>query len=75
MSPSPNFEFLKIHDPQLVRLGSLAERYFADDPNTCLIKIRQYGEVLAQLTAANIGLYTEPAEKQVELLRRLRDRD
>jgi type I restriction enzyme R subunit len=35
------------HDPQLVRLGGLAERYFKDDPNTCLIKLRQFGEVLA----------------------------
>ncbi|OUC13586.1 MAG: type I restriction-modification system endonuclease [Alkalinema sp. CACIAM 70d] len=72
--PSPNFEFLKIHDPQLVRLGSLAERYFFDDPNTCLIKLRQFGEVLAQLVAANVGLYADPEEKQVELLHRLRDR-
>ncbi|MGI0493140.1 type I restriction-modification system endonuclease [Alkalinema pantanalense CENA528] len=72
--PSPNFEFLKIHDPQLVRLGSLAERYFFDDPNTCLIKLRQFGEVLAQLVAANVGLYADPEEKQVDLLRRLRDR-
>jgi len=33
MPASPNFEFLQVHDPQLARLGSLAERYFADDPN------------------------------------------
>lgn len=71
--PSPNFEFLKVHDPQLVRLGSLAERYFADDPNTCLIKLRQFGEVLAQLVAANMGMYIDPDEQQVKLLRRLRD--
>jgi len=71
---SPNFAFLQPHDLQLVRLGSLAERYFADDPNTCLIKLRQFGEVLAQLIAAKVGLYGYPEEKQVELLRRLRDR-
>ncbi|UBF30506.1 type I restriction-modification system endonuclease (plasmid) [Kovacikia minuta CCNUW1] len=74
MPASPNFEFLRIHDPQLVRLGSLAERYFADDPNTCLIKLRQFGEVLAQLTAAKMGMYTDSSETQVVLLRRLRDR-
>jgi type I restriction enzyme R subunit len=74
MSASPNFEFLKVHDIQLVRLGSLAERYFADDPNTCLIKLRQFGEILAQLTAAKVGTYADPEEKQVELLQRLRDR-
>ena len=49
---SANFEFLGKHDAQLVRLGALAERYFKDDPNTCLIKLRQFGEVLAQLMAA-----------------------
>jgi type I restriction enzyme, R subunit len=32
---SANFEFLGMHDEQLVRLGGLAERYFKDDPNTC----------------------------------------
>jgi len=71
---SSNFAFLKAHDPQLVRLGALAERYFVDDPNTCLIKLRQFGELLAQMAAAHIGLYTSPDEKQVDLLRRLRDR-
>lgn len=37
---SLNFDFLKSHDGQLVRLGALAERYFQEDPNTCLIKLR-----------------------------------
>ena len=46
---SANFSFLAAHDPQLVRLGALAERYFKDDPTTSLIKLRQYGETLAQL--------------------------
>jgi len=50
-----NLVFLKRFDPQLVRLGTLAERYFKDDPCTCLIKLRQYGELLAQLTAAFVG--------------------
>lgn len=48
---SANFEFLSAHDPQLVRLGALAERYFQEDPNTCLIRLRQFGELLAQRTA------------------------
>jgi type I restriction enzyme, R subunit len=54
-----------------VRLGALAERYFRDDPNTCLIKLRQFGEVLAQLVAAKAGLYRSPDEPQADLLRRL----
>ena len=69
---SANFEFLGKHDPQLLRLGGLAERYFRDDPNTCLIKLRQFGEVLAQLTAAKAGLLASPEEPQADLLRRLK---
>lgn len=36
-----NFMHLQAHDERLVRLGQLAERYFAQDPNTCLLKLRQ----------------------------------
>jgi hypothetical protein len=68
---SANFDFLARHDAQLLRLGALAERYFRDDPNTCLIKLRQFGEVLAQLVAAKAGLYRSPDEPQADLLRRL----
>ncbi|TBR56546.1 type I restriction-modification system endonuclease [Westiellopsis prolifica IICB1] len=73
MLVSPNFGFLEIHDPQLVRLGALAERYFTDDPNTCLIKLRQFGELLAQLIAAQVGMYDDEA-RQIDLMRRLRDK-
>ncbi|RWI18628.1 MAG: type I restriction-modification system endonuclease [Mesorhizobium sp.] len=69
---SLNFEFLAAHDKQLVRLSALAERYFRDDPNTCLIKLRQFGEVLAQLTAAKSGLFASVTEPQSDLLRRLK---
>lgn len=68
---SANFGFLRAHDAQLVRLGALAERYFQDDPNTCLIKLRQFAERLAQLTAARSGLFGSIEESQVDLLRRL----
>ena len=40
-------------------------------PNTCLIKLRQFGELLARLIAANVGLYTNPDESQLDLLNRL----
>ncbi|MBJ7899712.1 MAG: type I restriction-modification system endonuclease [Cyanobacteria bacterium RI_101] len=69
---SANFNFLGAHDPQLVRLGALAERYFYDDPNTCLIKLRQFAELLAQLAAARTGLYVAAEETQADLLRRLK---
>lgn len=69
---SGNFRFLESHDVQLVRLGALAERYFHDDPNTCIIKLRQFAELLTQLIAAKTGLYEAGDESQADLLRRLR---
>ncbi len=69
---SGNFGFLVAYDPQLVRLGGLAERYFREDPNTCLIKLRQFAELLAQQLAARIGLFTSHEEPFAELLKRLK---
>lgn len=69
---SANFQFLRSHDVQLVRLGALAERYFQDDPSTCLTKLRQFAELLAQLTAARTGLFISTDEAQADLLRRLK---
>src|ERR1700688_1364153 len=66
---SANFSFLAAHDAQLVRLGVLAERYFKEDPATSLIKLRQYGETLAQLVAAKAGLFRDAQEPQADLLR------
>ncbi|MCL4259886.1 MAG: type I restriction-modification system endonuclease [Anaerolineales bacterium] len=72
--PSSNFSHLQACDGQLVRLGMLAERYLEDDPNTSLIKMRQFGELLAKHVATQMGLYqTDKEESQYELLRRLRD--
>ena len=71
MAVSPNFAFLGVYDTQLVKTGTLAEKYFKDDPNTCLIKLRQFGELLARLIAANVGLYTNLDESQLDLLWRL----
>ena len=58
-----NFSLLSQYDEQLLRLGMLAEKYFADDPNTCLIKLRQLGESLAQMLAARTGLYVAYADR------------
>lgn len=68
-----NFRHLQAHDEQLVRRGLLAERCFAEDPNICRVKLRQLAELLARLIASQIGLFTSPEEKQVDLLRRLQD--
>ncbi|MDX1971233.1 MAG: type I restriction-modification system endonuclease, partial [Candidatus Sumerlaeia bacterium] len=64
-----NFSQLSVHDEQLVRLGQLAERYLAEDPNTALLKLRQFGELLAQHTAARVGI--QIPEKQYELVQQL----
>lgn len=69
---SANFDFLAVYDKRLVTLPALAERYFKDDPSTCLIKMRQFGEALAQQLAARSGLLETPDETQVDLLRRLK---
>jgi type I restriction enzyme, R subunit len=71
VTKSANFEFLRHHQPELSNLGAFAERYFCDDPNTCLIKLRQFGELVAQITAAQVGLF-ESGESQADLLRRLK---
>ena len=51
----------------------LAERYFPNDLNTSLLKLRQLAELLAQLVATQVGLYQSPEESQYDLLRRLQD--
>ncbi len=70
---SSNFAHLQSHDEQLLRLGMLAERYFSEDPNTCLLNLRQLPEVLAQLVASNVGILDHLEDGQYELLSRLRD--
>lgn len=57
-----------------MRLGALAERYFPDDPNTSLMKLRQFGELLAQNIAAQVGEYDDPTITQYDLLNNLRDK-
>lgn len=71
--PLTNFAHMQKHDEQLLRLGMLAERYFADDPNTCLLKLRQFAELLAQLLASRVALHVPSEQTLYELLRRLQD--
>ncbi len=55
---SPNFHFLASVDPLLAELGLRAERYAMDAPVTSIMKIRQLGELLAQLVASKYGINT-----------------
>jgi type I restriction enzyme R subunit len=68
-----NFAVFEEHDQLLVRLGMLAERYFTDDPNTCILKLRQLGEALAQHVASRVGLLNSTEESQFDLIRKLQD--
>ncbi|MBI6144881.1 type I restriction-modification system endonuclease [Serratia marcescens] len=63
-----NFEFLAEHDPLFVELALSAERAFASDPNTTLIKVRQLGEALAQHLAALTGIPFDEQTTQADLL-------
>ncbi|SEJ54135.1 Type I restriction enzyme R protein N terminus (HSDR_N) [Azotobacter beijerinckii] len=71
MAESSNFAFLKEHDPVFFQLASTAERVFASDPNTTLIKLRQLGEALAQDLAVRAGLEFDASTAQADLLFRL----
>ena len=68
-----NFAHLQECDEQLLHLGMLAEKYFSEDPNTCLLKLRQLTELLAQHVASQMGMFVSAQEAQYDLLRRLQD--
>ena len=55
--PPTNLAHLEEHDQLLVRLGMLAENYFTDDPNTCILKLRQFGETSRSMSRRVSGYY------------------
>jgi type I restriction enzyme, R subunit len=73
-SASPNFGFLAGYGDRLIQAATTAERYVLEDPVVALMRLRQFGEFLAQEAAAKVGVYSDPREGQVDLLRRLSDR-
>lgn len=70
---SSNFDHLQPLSKELHRLGVLAERFFADDANTSLIKCRQFMEFMVKEVAARSGIY-QPEERDTvnDLLRKLK---
>ena len=74
INKTSNFEFLKEHDSVFFQLTNNAERIFAIDPNACLMKLRQFGEALAQDLATQVGLMRTERETQLDLLNKLRSR-
>ena len=71
---SPDFGFLKGCGPALLQAAVAAERNVFEDPVTAPMRLRQFGELLAQEAAATAGLYADSADSQLDLLRRLEDR-
>ncbi|MBN8969348.1 MAG: type I restriction-modification system endonuclease [Rhizobiales bacterium] len=69
-----NFSFLEANSPQLAKLGRLAERYFADDPPTALVKLRQFAEITAKEVAARQALLPDGRASFDDILRILRAR-
>lgn len=67
-----NFTHLARLQADLALLGAGAERYFVEDPNTSLLKLRQFGELMAQQVAARAGIYTPDEDNQAALLSRLK---
>lgn len=70
-SKASNFIFLESHDPLFVQLAESAERAFSSDPNTTLIKLRQFGEAIAQHIASTYGIEFDEKTSQSDLLYRL----
>ena len=71
---SPNFGFLVPYGARLLQAAVAAERYVMADPVTTLMRLRQFGELLAQDVAARTGTFFERGETQTGLLRKLRQR-
>lgn len=71
---SANFACLAGPAPLLDRLGALAELHALGDPNSSLLKTRQFAEALLQDAAARAGLpAVGPEGSQLALIRSLED--
>ena len=67
-----NFGLEANYDAGLIGVAVLAERYFADDPVACLMKLRQFVELLTRQVAARAGVFVAVDEPEADLLGRLR---
>ena len=66
-----NFYFLKHHDPIFLQLAQGAERSFSSDPNTTLVKLRQFAEAIAQDLAIRCSIEFDDQTSQADLLFRI----
>lgn len=67
-----NFGFLEKKSPVLYQSAMLAERYFADDPNGSLYKLRLFGETLASQFAAYLNIRLRPGSNFIDTINALR---
>ena|GEM_PF-6477498 len=72
---SANFAFLEFHNPKIAEIGTLAENYLTKKESvTCLMTLRQYGELLAQAVAAKSGIDISSKDDQFSLLKKLEEK-
>lgn len=64
-----NFAYVQQPDPLLHRYASLGERYFAEDPNGSIVKMRQFAEALTHAVAAGFGIPASTEDEFVAVLR------
>jgi len=63
-----NFYFLETHDPIFYQLASTAEQFFAVDPNTTIVKLRQLAEALSKEIASRFNIPSYSYTNQNELI-------
>lgn len=66
-----NFDFLYDIDEKLYDLGVKSEEYFADDPSTSVIKLRQFCEHLTKEYSKLLGYRPNEYSTQMSLLQKL----
>lgn len=71
---SPNFGFLAIHDPLLVRFAAQAEGHIFIDPETALFKLRSWVEALTKQIASVARIPDVATLDLLGLLRRLTEK-
>lgn len=69
---SANFGYLLNYEPLLVLHGAAAEAYVFTDPNTSMIKARQFGEALTEVLFTRFGIPGMPS-RQAQRLKMLGD--
>lgn len=68
---SPNFWFLSAIEASLHTCAVQAEQLALIDPHASMMKMRLFGELAAKFLAAHTGVFLEPDDTSVVVLRRL----